>query len=90
MDSKKSESPIDAIPTRDGPHTFVRISEDQVGKFQVGDKLSVILSGTIHSMRDASNSDEPHKMYDVELAAPQISSVAMNAADFEMKQMMEG
>lgn len=92
MDSKVSFTipsiVVEATPTKDADPTIVRISHEEASKFRVGDPIDLHLSGTVKSIRDVSMNDQPNKMAEIELSSPEISSVAMNPADFEMKRQI--
>ena len=66
----------------------VSLDKDMAEKIQIGDEISVMLSGKVRAIRDDSYTDQPSKRINVEISAPTITSVAMNAADFEMKRMV--
>lgn len=83
----KTTVTIESVPTKESIPTVVRVSKEEASKFQVGDSISLNLEGQVKAVRDASMNDEANKFVDVELAGPTISSVAMNAADYEMKRM---
>ena len=84
---KSARNVVDSIPTREDPPTYFLVSEEVASTIRVGDKVSTMLSGTVKSMRNVSMTDDRKRMFEIGLADPQISSVAMNAADFEMKRM---
>lgn len=80
---------IEGNPTKDTNPTIIRVTKEEAMKHRIGDPININLSGNIKAMIDVSMSDQANKFVDIELAGPEISSVAMSPADFEMKRMAE-
>jgi len=86
----KATIQIEVSPTKDSETpTVVRTSQEDAAKFHVGDPIDVHLSGNVRAIRNVSKSDQRQRMVEIEIEGPEITSLAMNPADFEMKRMVD-
>lgn len=65
---------IEAVPTRDGAPTYIRIPQEYASNISVNDPVRYLVLGKINSIKDISKSDESQKKYQLELLTDSIDA----------------
>lgn len=68
---------------------FVGVPIDQVKGLQVGDKVTIQVSGQIHGIRKHDEENPDKATYEVELTTPRVIEVTANKADMAMRKMVQ-